>query len=519
MANSSEPPKRFQVSLRTYLIAVLAAGLTLGILGQLLWLQPDIFAVAIYVLATIVPFVLAIGTVLWIGFHRSPIWSLPVCATCRRDLRWFDLNEVASCPECGADLTASKALAFERSRYRSGQMIAWGFVLLLMPVIGIAGTILVRAVAGPTPGNLGLRSNQEVIQKRLLPQVDQPWVWQELERRLAAGKLSQKEVDEAVKILIGHMTTTKPNGWDEPFHWQDGFLKAATSADLLSDPVLIDLCDAFFGTTAELKPLERMREGRAGFAPRIEFGSRWDHHFGAGVKLLWEVTSVKLDGKPLPVRRTSKNDHEWSGYYDDPLPAGEHEVTFEIECAYIDNARLAGLKTGRLPARNWPEALKRWQQTLSTRFTVHTTDEQILEFVTDFDRSPERTGGIQVNRLVVLDDLGGGKRLSLNVDFNENLVVPIAFDVVAKLGEEEIPLGYMHAAGNSGWSTRSGTGLEKRIDTLDPDVRTADLILTPNPKNLERYPQVKELWGEKIIVRDVPLERFDLVPPAANAPN
>jgi len=398
-------------------------------------------------------------------------------------------------------------------------MIAWGFALLLMPAIGLAGMIVLRTVAGPGPGGLGVLSNQEVIQKRLPPQVDQPWVWQELERRLAAGKLSQKEVDEAVEILIGHMKATKPNGWDEPFHWQDSFLTAATSAGLISDPVLMELCDAFFGTKAKLKPLERMREGRAGFAPQIKFGNRWDHHFGAGVKLLWEVTSIKLDGKPLPVRQTSKNDHEWSGYYDDPLPVGEHKVTFEIECAYIDDAKLAGLTTGRLPARNWPEALKRWQQTLSTKFTVHSTEEQILEFVTDFERSPERTGGIQVNRLVAMDDQGGGKRLSLNIDFNENLAVPIAFDVVAKLGEEEIPLGYMHAASASNWSTRSGTELEKRIDTLDPDVRTVDLILTPNPKALERYPQVKEIWGEKVILRDVPLERFDLAEPPANDPH
>ena len=119
MPDNSEPPKRIQVSLRTFLIAVLAAGMTLGILGQLFRRQPEVFAFVLYLLATIVPYVLAIVTVFWIGFHRSPVWSLPVCSGCQRDMRWLDLNEVTTCPQCGADLTASKALAFERGPYRS----------------------------------------------------------------------------------------------------------------------------------------------------------------------------------------------------------------------------------------------------------------------------------------------------------------------------------------------------------------------------------------------------------------
>ncbi len=510
MARNAEPPKRIQVSLRTYLIAVLGAGLTLGVLGQLFRHQPELFAVVISVLSTIVPFVLAIGTVVWIGFHRSPVWSLPICASCRRDLRWLDLNEVTSCPQCNADLTASKAVAFERSRYRSGRMIAWGFVLLMMPVIGIVGTILFRTVAGPGPGGLGVLSNQEVIQKRLLPQIDQPWVWQELERRLAAGKLSQKEVDDAVSVLVGHMKATQPKGWNRSLSWQDGFLRSATSAGLISEPVLIDLCDAFYGPKAQIQPLPRLREGSGSFHLRLEYGSDWGNSLGVGVDHMWEVVAVRLDGKGLDIRQINKSSGRWSGHYEGSLPAGEHELTIEIECAYIDASQLLGLNTNELPAKHWPKARKRWTQIAMAQFTVHTKDEPLLKLVTDYGRAPGPTRGIQINRLVVQTDRNGKKGISLNVDFNANLMVPIGFDVALKLDDRTVQLGHVYALIEPGRSITSGKQLQAHVDSLAPSVREADIILTPNPKHIEEHPEVEEIWGEEVVIPRVSIDRFDL---------
>ncbi len=265
-----------QVSLRTYLIAVLAAGLTLGVMGQLVRSRPEIFLAVLYAGSTVLPFLLAIGTVLWVGLHRSPTWSLPACANCGRDLRWLDLNQVTVCPQCQADLAAPKAVAFHRKQYRSGRMIVWGMVLLLMPVVGIGGAMLVSIAAGPSSQGLGLLSTKELLQKRLAAQVDEPWIWRELEQRLAAGKLTQQEVDDAVNILIAHMKTTAPGGWDQPFHWQGDFLKAASAAGMISDPVLLDLCDAYFGAKAKILPLLRVREDSDALNLEVEYGSAWN---------------------------------------------------------------------------------------------------------------------------------------------------------------------------------------------------------------------------------------------------
>ncbi len=387
-----------------------------------------------------------------------------------------------------------------------------------MPLFGFGGLILFRMAAGPSPQGLGLVSNQEVIQQRLLPQVDQPWVWQELERRLAAGKLSQQEVDDAVNILIGHMKASKPNGWDQPFSWQGGFLKAASSAGLISDPVLIALCDAFYGPEAKIRSISRTREDSDNLRIDVGYGSNWNNHFGAGVELLWEVQSVRLGDKRLDIRQLSKTDNEWMGLYEGPLPAGEHKLSVEIDCAYVDTAQLAGLNIRELPAARWPEDRKRWKQTLSAKCKVYTKDEPILKLVSDTDRDPARTGGIQVNRFAVQDDRSGKKRIRLSVSFSEILAVPISFDVAVKLADKTISLHHLFAARESGWSTSSGNQLEAQLDAIDAAVRQADIILTPNPKHIESIPQVTEIWGETIVLPQVPLERLDLAVEGENSP-
>jgi hypothetical protein len=36
------------------------------------------------------------------------------------------------------------------------------------------------------------------------------------------------------------------------------------------------------------------------------------------------------------------------------------------------------------------------------------------------------------------------------------------------------------------------------------------VILTPNPRHIEHRSEVSEIWGEKTILKNVPIERLDL---------
>jgi len=174
-------------------------------------------------------------------------------------------------------------------------------------------------------------------------QIDQPWVWNELTARLRAGSLTQQEADDAVKQLISHMTAKCPNGWDQPLRWQGEFVKSATQVGNISEPLLLALCDAFYGKKPVIPPLPRIREGKQGLSIQVRYGNTWSDESQLGLELLWQVDRVLLDGKPLDVQETSKSNYEWSCYHDGCLPAGGHEITIELECAYVDYRRLLGL--------------------------------------------------------------------------------------------------------------------------------------------------------------------------------
>lgn len=511
MPANFEPPRGIKFSLRTFLIVLISVGVAAGVMGRLFFKHPDIFIGVLSIVSTVVPFLLAIGTILWVGFRSKPAWSTAICGECKAELRETKTDRVANCPECGANLTEPKAVLYARLPGRRWGLVMWAGALLLMPVMGMIGMFVAHYFIGPGPSGLRGVSTQELIQQRLPKQIDEPWVWRELEYRLGAGKLSQKDVDDAVKKLISHMKTTRPQGWDRPLNWQDDFLKSANNAGKISDPVLFALCDAFYGPKPIVEPLPRVREGlQQGFGIEVKYGNTWSSHSGLGVELLWEVTQVLLDGKPVSVRQNHKHGENWSGYYDGSLEAGDYEVTVEVQGAYVDPNKLLGQNKHDLPAKLWPKARKQWKSSASAPLKVYTKDVPIVPLTTDPERDPTSAGAIQVSRLVVQADRDDGKKLILKTEISDGLPIPISCDVAAEFHDQTVELGSLWAVRTENRSASSGTQLQKRIDTLDPSVKLADIILTPNPKHIEHRPEVTEIWGEKIILRNTPVERLDL---------
>jgi hypothetical protein len=500
---------RIQFSLRTFLIVSCVLGVAAGVLGRLFFRNPEVFLIVVYLLSTVVPFLVAIGTILWIGFRSKP-WSTPICGQCKRDVPSTRTDRVKNCPECGEDLTGPKAVLFMRGQGRHWGLIAWGGMLLLMPILGSGVFFFASRVVGPSPGNLRFQSTQQLLQQRLPNQIDQPWIWNELENRLKAGSLSQQEVDDAIGQLISYMTTTRPKGWNQPLSWQRNFLKSATQAGMIPEPVLLELCDAFYGLKPIIQPLARLREGKNGLGVEIEYGNVWGDNSSLGLELLWQVNRVLLDGKPINVRQDSKLGQRWSGYHEGGLKSGNYEVTVEIECAYVDQDKLIGLNTGDLPKNRWPKARKQWKQSVSAPLHVYAIDKAIVALVTEPSRAPRPAGGILVDRLVAQADRDGKKKIVLKCEFPKGLSIPLSYDVAASINGQLIGLGPVWIVQDGNTHAQGGSQLEGRVDVLDPSIKNADVILTPNPSHIEHRPEVSEIWGKKSILRDVPIERLDL---------
>jgi hypothetical protein len=307
-------------SLKTFLISLCVVGAVCGVMGKLLIEQPETFITVIYASTAIGPFLLAIGTIIRIGWQQPP----------RRGL------------------------------------VTWGCVLLFAPLI--LYPILTRFLP---PGNpIRLLSTQRLIQRRLPTQTDQPWVWQELDARAKRGSLTNEDIEDAIQQLISFMRTTKPSGWNQPFSWQRDFLATVTTAGLVSNKTLLELCDAFYGTQPTVRPIRPIAVKSFGNRVQIDYGGPWEQNTGFGVYLLWDVKQVLLDGKPIKVSQARRFVGQWSALLDDLQDAGDHELQFDIECAYVDASKIRGGSSWSVPRAQWPTALKQWTTTLRAPLRV-----------------------------------------------------------------------------------------------------------------------------------------------------
>ena len=491
MPSYTKKPARLQFSLKTFLIATCTAGVGLGILGRQFLNDPEMFLGVLQVLSTVVPFLLAVGTIVWLGFRGQQ--------SCVRNY--------------GDNSTVAESLPQAGRRERRWDLVAWGFILLFMPLIGFGIMAVAQNLYGPYPGRLGLLSAEEVIEKHLPKSIDEPWVWRELESRLQAGTLTKENVDAAVKKLISHMKTIRPNGWNQPLHWQTNFIKSARQSGMISDQVLFDLADAFYGPKPVIEPLERVREGKGGFNICLVYGSTWNDNSGLGLALLWEVNRVLLDGKPVNIQFNDIFSANWSGRYEGEFTAGEHELTVEVECAYVEKSKMLGLNTsstGIFKGR-WPRAKKRWKVSVTTPFKVFKSNVSLVKLDTNPINNPGPRGGVYISRFAIQTGSDGGKQIILYSKFNEeSLSTSLSYDVSVVLEGRKINLGVQWIALRPNGSYSSGGQYNQEISKIDPTTNQADIILTPNPRHIEHRPEVDEIWGKKVVMRGVPLERLDL---------
>ena len=194
--------------LKTYLISLCVLGATAGILGKLFVETPETFLSVVALASTVLPFLLATGTIIVLGLRHK----------------------------------------------RRPRLVMWGLFLLLCPL----AVRFALSLLWPTGDPLRFLSTNRLITKRLPDQTNEPWIWNELKRRLDSGSLTGEEDGESNKTLVAYMKKSRPTGWDQPLPWQDQCLKAAVSAKRVSDHGLLDFA-TFYGKRPAISRRRRQR--------------------------------------------------------------------------------------------------------------------------------------------------------------------------------------------------------------------------------------------------------------------
>ncbi len=289
--------------------------------------------------ALLIPILLWILGGIWIyrGIRGVAVLSDPKCAKCGYDLRWVDPKVNVTCPECGGDLKARHAVRFGE-RQRQPRYIVLGLAVMLLP-FALVFALRFSMVSGRQRISPATLTNPAIV-ARLSTTADEPWDWQELERRYSQGKLTNQEAAAAVDALIKYLPT-RPGGSNRPLHWADKFLSVADAGGAISNEQLARLAVAFYG-----QPTIRMRPRVHPDTPLkfgIEPGSSWPLLGMRAIRALRRVTlddgqelivyePYGTDSRPIAHDRLSQaGGMSIAGKLLLEANPGKHQITFELD--------------------------------------------------------------------------------------------------------------------------------------------------------------------------------------------
>ena len=452
---------------------------------------------------------IVVGAVLMIrGIRGVPEFSEPRCARCKYDLRGMDPNARKQCPECGADLTARKAVHFGQYRTRPRTIIA-GSIIAGLPILLILAMIL--------PAIFGVRwrdmqPNSWVIER--LATTSGPWDWRVVEQRYNQGRLSKEEVAATVDHLVNYIKDDRKKGNNGPLHWCDTYIEQLIADGVISDEQFAQLRDAFYGQLPRVIVRQRIKAGQR-LTFQVKYGGHWDLPRVEAIKALRQVA---LDGQELrPSTNIGSGDPDelsrtgvWAidGWLEIDAPVGKHELQFEVDMGLVsENSAFDMGPHGDRPgqAKRWPKPNHKWTRTVNIPLTIIGPDEDVIELFDDPALDPVKNGELGVQRIIIQphqDKLRG----TITFDRAERPQTPVSFDVVLRIEGREYPAGMVAYDTN----ISSGSRHKVVLDSIGPSVRTADVILRPNPDRVMSWPATTRIWGKPIEFKDVPIERDDL---------
>ena len=237
---------------------------------------------------------------------------------------------------------------------------------------------------------------------------------------------------------------------------------------------------------------------------KVKYGNRWGANSGLSLTLLWKVTKVLVDGKPIGFK-TRNSSTDASLQLDSAIAPGK-KVTLEIDCAYVSSNKMIGLDINEPDDGVMPTPVKRWKQTVPIKPPATLT----TALVTDPARDP--SAHIKIERLVVQNvrpdtrrarpkdaekPKTSIKKLILKTKIEGVPDVDVYFDVTLDINDFiRIDMGHQHQHNlQGGGKIFGGMMLTGSIDKLDDDISTVDIEFTPNLEGANKNGSFKEIWG------------------------
>jgi len=155
-------------------------------------------------------------------------------------------------------------------------------------------------------------------------------------------------------------------------------------------------------------------------------------------------------------------------------------------------------------AKHWPAGRASWTEQINVPIRIVPADQSPIAIDNSPEIDPKKTGAVKPG-VIRVTRKGSGKLVKFDLSI-EGSKTPCSFEAFARIAEKEYKLGsYVAYPGGS-----SSSELTCQLVSLDPSVKTADLILRPNPSLAEDAFGVERVWGGEYEIDGLPLTRYDL---------
>jgi predicted Ser/Thr protein kinase len=445
---------------------------------------------------------------------------LPWARNLMANMQWLIVVFIALCIGIGVGVP----LWFQRrARQQVGQphsarMDIVGAVLVAIVTFGLValafGFLRMHAISSQplaqNPYRLQSVSTAAVIQAGL-SDPNQPWAWQELGKRALSGQLTTNEAGNIVDGLAAWMRREYPHGYDQPMPWLGQMLDELSGHHLVPETNALAFLDAYCGNSS-IEPIPRVRENEQFLQFKCKWRNVWYQPI-LGFELLNEMRSISVDGQEVGTHRTSPLLWNWQEY-DGELPLsdlapGKHILRCEVQSALVAAPDMAGLAQDAASSE-WPPAKRKWTRVCQGEFVVYAKDAEIVSLSEDPALDPVAAGALSLGQ-VIIRQKGGSLSAFVQINLNPKPGRPISVDVALHLAGQTIKCGPLWAVAiPTNGATGNGSSVTASIDELDPQIKEAEIILTPNPAAVASQPGIDRIWGKEIVFHHVALSRQDL---------
>ena len=444
-------------------------------------------------LVILVVMLIAAVVLLRIGMVGRTIDDHPWCTACRFDL--YGLDRPLTCPECGANVERRDAVRVGQRRRRRGPI--WMGIIL----IGISA-LLFGAVLWSRASAVGWRTYAPVWCLSIEARANDTKALDELNKRLGAGSLSAAQAQAIVSDALAVQSDTKrtwSRGWGN-------FIERARTQGAVSQADWKRYAEQAAANVCTLVVRKKVRHGDPIPHRLVISGAR----VGNGDVLWLQTTLNTVQIGELRTRQglgsgrmISPGGSGWFGncFYLRPeewdkITVGRHTLKVIVACEVRERGTVS-------KGRNNGPLISKQDVTYTFPFEVVPEDQPTVTVNEDPALKQAVENAITNVRI---ETRKSGPHVILNVAPRP---LDVAFDVYLcerKGKQREVKFGGV-AIGARRATRRSIPGNEGKVKDLD--FSAMDVVLRPNVELGKWNVDVVNIWGEQIVLEDVPIKEAE----------